>query len=502
MSLQVVDKSSEGLSRVIGVTVPAADLTTKLDAKIQEMAPQMRLKGFRPGKVPPAHVRRMFGRDLMREIVQDALKEGSEQALTSANLRAASSPELKMTSDVEKVAAGQEDLAFEIELEVMPDFTPVDVSSLQLTRPVYQPSEEDIEAELKTLAEQSRTYTDRAQGEPAQDGDQLTIDFVGRVGGETFEGGAAEDMELTLGSGRFIPGFEEQLVGAQVGETRTLSVTFPEQYQAAHLAGKAAEFETTVKAVRAPQEAAVDEALAERLGLGTLDALRDAIRKNLSDQYGAASRFKLKRALLDALDKAHDFPLPPRMVEQEFDSIWRQVKGELEQGSLSEEDQGKDEETLKAEYRRIAERRVRLGLVLAELGRAENVQVSDAELQNAIMAEARNYPGQERQVFDFYRQNPQASAQLRAPVYEEKVVELLFSKAQVTDQPVSKEALSADDDLPEGYGDAGEGAAGGDAGASASAPAETASDTGESAAPETQAAPAKKPRARKAKTEG
>jgi trigger factor len=203
--------------------------------------------------------------------------------------------------------------------------------------------------------------------------------------------------------------------------------------------------------VRAPQEIAVDDALAERLGLGTLDALRDAIRKNLSDQYGAASRFKLKRALLDQLDKAHDFPLPPRMVEQEFESIWRQVQGDQSQGALSEEDQGKDEATLRAEYRRIAERRVRLGLVLAELGRAEEVQVTDQELQAAMMAEARNYPGQERQVFDFYRQNPQAAAQLRAPVYEEKVVELLFGKAKVTEQTVTKEELTADDDLPDGY---------------------------------------------------
>jgi trigger factor len=456
MSLQVTDKSSEGLSRIIGVTVPAADLNTKLDAKIREMAPQMKLRGFRPGKVPAAHVRKMYGRDLMREIVQDALKEGSDKALGDAQLRAASQPELKMTSDPEKVVAGQEDLAFDIELEVMPDFQPVDVSTLELTRPVYQPTDEEVDAELKTLAEQSRTYADRtgkkgAKTLAAQDGDQLVIDFVGRVDGVEFEGGKGEEMELVLGSGRFIPGFEEQLVGAKPGETRTLKVTFPEQYQAAHLAGKAAEFETTIKAVRAPQEIAVDDALAERLGLGTLDALRDAIRKNLSDQYGAASRFKLKRALLDQLDKAHDFPLPPRMVEQEFESIWRQVQGDQSQGALSEEDQGKDEATLRAEYRRIAERRVRLGLVLAELGRAEEVQVTDQELQAAMMAEARNYPGQERQVFDFYRQNPQAAAQLRAPVYEEKVVELLFGKAKVTEQTVTKEELTADDDLPDGY---------------------------------------------------
>lgn len=475
MSLQVIDKPSEGLSRVLGVTVPAADLTSRLDAKIKEMAPQMKLKGFRPGKVPTGHVRRMFGRDLMREIVQDALKEGSEQALSDARLRAASSPELKMISDAEKVVAGQEDLAFDIELEVMPDFTPMDVSTLRLTRPVYQPSDEDVEAELQTLAGQSRTY--QAKEGPAETGDQLLIDFVGRAGGAVFEGGSGEDMELTIGSGRFIPGFEDQLTGASAGEARTISVTFPEQYQVAALAGRPAEFDVTVKEVRAPREAAVDEALAERLGLGTLDALRDAVRRNLADQYGAASRFKLKRALLDELDKGHDFPLPPRMVEQEFQVIWAQVKSDMDAGGLSEEDAGKDEDTLRAEYRRIAERRVRLGLVLAELGRAENVQVTDAELNQAIMSEARNYPGQERQVVDFYRQNPQAGAQLRAPVYEEKVVELIFGKAQVTDEPVSKEALTAEEDLPEGYSD----------GQTTAAPAA-----------EVETAPAKKPRAKKA----
>jgi trigger factor len=334
----------------------------------------------------------------------------------------------------------------------MPDFIPVDVSTLELTRPVHEASDEEVETELQSLAEQSRTYEPRkGKTAKAADGDQLLIDFTGRLDGEVFEGGSGQDMELVLGAGRFIPGFEEQLVGAKAGETRTLSVTFPEQYQAQNLAGKPAEFEVVVKEVRAPVAAAVDETLATRLGLENLDALRDAVRRNLSEQYGAASRFKLKRALLDQLDKTHDFPLPPRMVEAEFEVIWNQVHADLHAGRLSPEDQGKSHDELRAEYRKIAERRVRLGLVLAEIGRADNVTVTDAELNNAILAEARNYPGQERQVFDFYRQNPQAAAQLRAPVYEEKVVELIFNKAKITDQPVSKEELAAEDDLPEGY---------------------------------------------------
>lgn len=449
MSLQIVEKSGEGLSRVIGVTVPAADLTSKLDAKIAEVTPTLRLKGFRPGKVPAGHVRKIYGKALMADIVQDALNESSRQALTDAKLRAASSPDLKMTSDPDRVVAGQEDLAYDIEVEVMPEFEPVDVSTLELTRPVYLPTDEDVDAELQSLAQQSRTYAVK-DGEAA-DGDQLLVDFLGRVDGEAFEGGAAEDAELLLGSGRFIPGFEDQLVGAKAGDARTVSVTFPDTYQVETLKGRPAEFGVTVKEVRAPVEAAVDDALAERLGLGTLDALRDAIRRNLGEQNGAASRFKLKRALLDELDKRHDFPLPPRMVEAEFEVIWNQVHADMHAGRLSPEDQGKSHDELRAEYRKIAERRVRLGLVLAEIGRADNVTVSDAELQQAMAAEARNYPGQERQVFEFYRKTPQAAAQLRAPVYEEKVVELIFNRAQVTDQPVSKDELMAEDDMPEGY---------------------------------------------------
>lgn len=451
MSLQVVDKSSEGLSRVIGVTVPASDLTSRLDKKIAEVAPTLRLKGFRPGKVPAGHVRRMFGRDLMREIVQDTLNETSQQALSDAKLRPASSPDLKLTSDPDQVVAGQADLAYDIEVEVMPEFTPVDVTTLELTRPVYEPSDADVDAELQSLAEQSRTYAPK-EGR-AVDGDQLLVDFIGRLDGETFEGGSAEDAELVLGSGRFIPGFEEQLIGAEAGETRTVAVTFPETYQVEHLKGRPAEFEVRVKEVRAPVAAAVDDALAERLGLGTLEALREAVRRNLAEQYAGASRFKLKRALLDELDRRHDFPLPPRMVDAEFEVIWNQVHADLHAGRLPPEDQGKSHDELKAEYRKIAERRVRLGLVLAEIGRANDVSVSDAELNQAIMAEARNYPGQERQVFDFYRQNPQAAAQLRAPVYEEKVVERIFGQAKVTDQPVTKEALTAEDEMPEGYGE-------------------------------------------------
>jgi trigger factor len=457
MSLQVVEKSGEGLSRVYGVTIPAQDLSQKLEAKIAEIGPQLRLKGFRPGKVPTAHVKRMYGRDLMREIVQEALNESSQQALSDAKVRPAASPEMKLTSDPEAVVKGEQDLSYDIEVEVMPEFQPVDVTGISLTRPVYEPTDADVDEALAEIASQNQTYEAKAgKAVKAEDGDMVVADFVGRIDGDAFEGGTAQDAEIVIGSGRFIPGFEEQLAGAKPGETRTISVTFPENYAAENLKGKPAEFEVTIKEVRLAKTAEADDAFAQRLGLSDLAGLRDAIRRQLAEQYGQTSRFKLKRALLDQLDKNHAFPLPPRMVESEFETIWSQVKADLDAGRLAEEDQGKSEEQLRSEYRRIAERRVRLGLVLAEIGRANDVTVSDAELNQAIMGEARRYPGQERQVFDFYRQNPQAAAQLRAPVYEEKVVELIFGKAKVEDEPVSKEALLAEDDMPEGYAEGGE----------------------------------------------
>ncbi len=445
--MQVVETSTEGLSRVITVTVPATELNAKLDAKLAEMAPKMQLKGFRPGKVPASHVKKTFGRDMMGEIVNDAINESSQAALDEIKLRPAAPAEMKLTSDMEKVLAGSDDLAYEMALEVMPDFTPVDPKTLKLNRPVYEAGDEDLDEALKELAGQAKSYEDKkGKTVKAADGDQLTIDFLGKLDGEPFEGGAAEDADLVIGSNRFIPGFEEQLKGAKVGDEKTIEVTFPEDYQASHLAGKLATFDVKVKAIKAEVESKVDDEFAKRIGLESLDKLKELLSQNLNQQYAGAARFKLKRALLDELDKAHSFELPPKMVEAEFDGIWKQVEADKEAGNLPPEDAKKSDKKLKEEYRTIAERRVRLGLVLAEIGRANNVGVTDQELNNAIMAEARNYPGQERQVLDFYRQNPNAAAQMRAPIYEEKVCDLIFTLADVTDTPITKEDLLKDDE--------------------------------------------------------
>lgn len=446
-TMQVVEKSNEGLSRVIAVTIPVAELNEKLEARIKEVAPQMKLKGFRPGKVPASYVKKTFGRDFMGEIINASLNETSQGALEELKLRPAAPAEMNLTSDMDKVIAGQEDLAYEMSLEVMPEFTPVDPKTLKLTRPTYEASEEDLDEALKELASQAKSYEDKkGKTVKAADGDQLTIDFLGKIDGEGFDGGAATDADLVIGSGRFIPGFEEQLKGAKVGEEKTIEVTFPEEYQAKHLAGKAATFDVTVKAIKAEVESKIDDEFAKRIGLESLDQLKELLKSNLNQQYAGATRFKLKRALLDVLDEGHDFALPPKMVDAEFEGIWAQVSADKDAGQLPEEDAKKSEDELKAEYRKIAERRVRLGLVLAEIGRANNVGVSDQELSNAIMAEARNYPGQEKMVLDFYRQNPNAAAQLRAPIYEEKVVDLIVSVAEVKDEAISKEELMKEED--------------------------------------------------------
>ncbi|MEW5684324.1 MAG: trigger factor [Pseudomonadota bacterium] len=450
--MQIVEKSGEGLSRVYGVTVPVADLAERLEARIKEIAPTLNVKGFRPGKVPAAHVRRLYGKALMSEVVQQTLNETTQKVLDDNKLRPAGDPNLTPEGDIEAVMDGKADLAFELAVDLMPEFEPVDAATLSLEKPVYAPTEEEVDEAVADLAKQNRTFEAKTgKTVKAKDGDQVVIDFIGRVDGDAFEGGTAQDVELVLGSGQFIPGFEEQLVGAKPDSDVTVKVTFPAEYQAAHLAGKDAEFETKVKEVRGPVDAPADDEFAKRLGLEGLQNLKDLVKGNLEEQYAGASRFKLKRALLDELDSKHDFPLPPKMVEAEFGSIWQQVQQDKEAGSLPPEDADKTDEQLEKEYRKIAERRVRLGLVLAEIGRNANVTVTEQELSQAILNEARKYGPQAQQVFNLLRENPNAQAQLRAPIFEDKVVDLIISKAKVEEKQVSKDDLLKEDDLPAGY---------------------------------------------------
>jgi trigger factor len=453
MSMQVVEKSAEGLSRVWGVTIPAQDLADKLEARIAEITPTLRIKGFRPGKVPTAHVRRLYGKGLMSEVLEQTLSESTQKVLDENKVRPASEPDRKPEGDLAQVIDGKADLAYEIAVDVMPEFEPTDLAKLSLTRPVYEPTEKEVGEALDELAKQNRTYETRTgKTVKAKAGDMVVIDFVGRIDGEPFEGGSANDVELVLGSGQFIPGFEDQLTGAKPDADLTVKVKFPDDYQVDALKGKDAEFETRVKEVKAPVDAKADDALAERLGVENLEKLKELLKANLQQQYASASRFKLKRALLDQLDDKHDFPLPPKMVEAEFAAIWTQVQQDKANGTLPEDDAAKTDKQLEKEYRKIAERRVRLGLVLAEIGRANNIQVSDQELGEAMRQEALRYGAQAQQVFDLLRQNPNAQAQLRAPLFEDKVVDLIVEKAKVKDKKVSKDELLKEEDLPEGYG--------------------------------------------------
>ncbi|QYJ00210.1 trigger factor [Thalassovita mediterranea] len=439
-------ETSDGLSRMYKVKVPASELKARLDARIEEIRPQMRLKGFRPGKVPASHVRKMFGQSLMGEVIEAVMKETSEKAITDADVRPASQPDMHMESDMEKVIEGEEDLAYHMHVDIMPDFEPADMSGITIKKPVAEVDDAQLEETLDQVAENNMKYEPRGKTAKAKDGDAVVIDFVGKIDGEPFEGGAAEGHTLVLGSGSFIPGFEEQLVGTKTGEQKDVEVTFPEQYQAEHLAGKAAVFEVKVNEVRAPKKPDIDEEFAKGLGIDSLEELKTMLKTQLQQELDNASRAKAKRHLLDALDEKHDFDLPPKMVDMEFDQIWQQLQSEMDAGRVSDEDKEKSEDELKEEYRKIAERRVRLGLVLAEIGRIQEIKISEQEVQQALIREAQRYPGQERQVLEFFQKNEGAMAQLRAPIYEDKVVDHLLETVKVKEEKVSREELLSDDE--------------------------------------------------------
>lgn len=444
--MEVTQTKAEGLSRTFEVKVPASELKTKLDQRIEEIRPSMRLKGFRPGKVPAAHVRKMFGRDLMGELVNKLVDETNQKALQENELRPAGQPSVRLDADMEAVIKGEADLAYHMDIDVMPEFTPADIANLEISRPVADVSDEQINEALGRIAEQNTQFEPRAKTAKAKDGDAVVIDFVGKVDGVAFEGGTAEQQSVVLGANRFIPGFEEQLVGVKTGEEKELNVTFPEDYPSADLAGKAAVFEVKVQEVRAPKTPELDDDFAKGLGLEDLEQLKGLVKDQLKVEHDNASRSKAKRDLLDKLDDAHSFDLPPNMVEQEFAQIWQQLQTEMDAGRVSDEDKAKSEDELKEEYRKISERRVRLGLVLAEIGRIADVRITEQEVNQALIAEARQYPGQERQVVEFFQKNPNAMAQLRAPIYEDKVVDHILAAAKVTDEIVSREELFKEED--------------------------------------------------------
>ena len=448
--MEVTEISAEGLKREYKIIVPAADIGTRMNTKIEEIKGQIKLPGFRPGKVPSTVIKQRFGKSLLGEVLQETVDAGATKTMTDNELRPATQPSIDFPEGFEGLEEDK-DLEFSLSLEIMPEVPEQDFSTLSLTREVAEVSDEEVDKRLEQLADMQTSYDDRDEGAAAEDGDALTIDFVGKIDGEEFEGGAAEGVDLVIGQGRFIPGFEEQLVGAKAGDETVIKVTFPEDYQAEHLAGKDAEFDVKVTAVKAPVKTEISDALAEKFGMENLDELKGRVKEQIEQEYGSYTREKVKRELLDALDGLYSFEVPASLLDAEFNQIWHSFEHEMEHQGKSFDDMDKSEDEYKADYKAIAERRVKLGLVLAEIGRQNKIDVPQEELSRAIAQQAQRFPGQEQQVYQYYSQNPDALAQVRAPLLEDKVVDYVLELATVTDKTVSVDELMTmpDDDVPE-----------------------------------------------------
>jgi trigger factor len=455
--MQVTETLSEGLKREFKVVLPATELEERLTSELANLKDRVRINGFRPGKVPVQHLRRVYGRSVMADVVQNAVNEANRKIVDDNGLKLALEPQVQFPEnkeEVDKALDAKADLAFTVAVEVLPSFELADLSDVQVKKTVATVSDAEVDEAVDRMAKQNRTFSPKGEGAAAANGDRVFIDFVGSIGGEKFEGGSGEGVQLDLGSGSFIPGFEDQLVGAKAGDERQVKVTFPETYPAAHLAGKEAEFAVTVKDVQTPSEVQIDDELAKGFGMESLDKLRDAVRGAIQRDFEAQSRRKVKKALLDALDTKYGFELPPSLVEQEFTGVWSQVQSDLKRGNRTFADEGTTEEEAQADYRRIAERRVRLGLVLAQIGEKSDIKVTDDEVTQALVERVRQFPGQEKQVWEYYRKNAQALAELRAPIFEEKVVDHILSQVKVVEEPVSKEALFGDEE-EQGSGESG-----------------------------------------------
>ncbi len=445
--MQVTESLNEGLKRELKVVLSVTELSEKMNVRLNELKSQVRLNGFRPGKVPVNHIRKLYGRSIMAEVVQQAVTDSSQEALEERSERPAYQPEIALPEDqgeMETIMEGNGDLAYTMAFEVVPAFEVEDFSSLELERRTAKVEDTHVDESLGDLAKQYRDFEPRGGKSKAELGDRVTIDFIGRIDGEPFEGGSQENAPLELGSNSFIPGFEDQLVGTKEGEKLDVTVSFPEEYGVEELAGKPAVFEVIVNEVAAPVEATLNDEFAAKLGFEDLSKLREAILQQIEKEFEMVSQAQLKRQLLDKLDEAYKFDLPERLVDQEFEQIWAQVTQELEKSEKTFEDEDTTEEDAREEYRGIAQRRVRLGLVLGEVGEKAGVSVADEEVNRALMERIRQFPGQEKQVYDFYQENPQALLELRGPIFEQKVVDHIAGQANVTDQEVSKDELFRD----------------------------------------------------------
>jgi trigger factor len=445
--MQVTETSAAGLKREFRVVVPATDLEARVNERLDDLKGRVQLRGFRPGKVPVAHLRRLYGKAAMAEVIEAAVREANSKIVTDHGFKLAIEPKVVLPSEegaVEGVIAGKSDLAYTVEIEILPPITLADFKTIKLTRLTAEVTDAEIDQTLQRIAEQNRPFIAKSEG--AEKGDRVVLSFQGAIEGKPFEGGAAEDVPMVLGAGQFIPGFEDHLMGLKAGESRTFDIKFPDDYPAKAMAGKDATFAVTAKAVEAPGAVTIDDDFAKTLGLESLAKLRDAIKDRTQREHAAASRQKLKRALLDQLDERHKFEPPPSLVEQEFNNVWSSIEKDLKDQGRTFADEGTTEEKARAEYRAIAERRVRLGLVIAEIGERNNIKVTEEQLNAAVVEQLRQLPGREQEVWDYYRKNPGALAALRAPLFEDKVVDFLIELAEVTEKPVSRDELFKEDE--------------------------------------------------------
>ena len=447
--MQVKETVADGLKHEFQISVPAADLDAKADARLVDLKGKVRINGFRPGKVPVSHLKKVYGRSVMAETIDQTFRDTNSQIFTERGFRLATEPKVTMPTEqkaVEDVLTGKSDLTYTVSIEVVPVIQLADFKSFTVEKPVAEVTDTEIDDAIKRIAEQNRTFATKGEGAKAETGDRVTVSFKGTVDGTPFEGGTAENIQVTVGSNSFIPGFEEQLIGIAAGETRTLKVSFPKNYGNQKLAGQPAEFETTANLIEAPQETVINDEFAKTLGLESLDKLKEAARERLAAEFAGATRQRVKRLLLDRLDESHRFEAPPSLVDEEFNLMWNSIKAEMESNGKTFADEGTTEEAAKEEYRTIADRRVRLGLVLSEIGERNKITVTDDEVSRAVIERARQMPGREKEVWDYYRSNANALAQLRAPIYEDKVVDFILELATVTEKKVSREDLYKDDE--------------------------------------------------------
>ena len=447
--MQVTETLAEGLKHEFQISVPASDLDAKADAKLVDLKDKVRLNGFRPGKVPVSHLKKVYGRSVMAETIDQTIRDTNTQIFTDRGFRLATEPKITMPTEqneVEELLAGKTDLTYTVAIEVVPTIQLADFKTFTVEKPVVEVSDADVDEAIKRIADQNRPYAAKADGAKAETGDRVTISFKGSIDGVPFDGGTGEGIQVVIGAGQFIPGFEEQLVGIGTGETRTLNVSFPKNYASEKLAGQPAEFETTATLIEAPGETAIDDEFAKTLGLESLDKLKEAARGRLVAEFAGATRQRVKRALLDRLDDSHKFEAPPSLIEEEFSLMWNSIKAEMESSGKTFADENTTEEAAKEEYRKIADRRVRLGLVLSEIGEKNKITVTDDEVGRAVIERARQMPGREKEVWDYYRNNANALAQLRAPIYEDKVVDFILELASVTEKKVSREDLFKEDE--------------------------------------------------------